>query len=224
MGAGNEKTEGAKGNNFNYQFRHLQALGLLVDQLTAIEGNTDGLEGTLSQMLAAMQAGKDFEAAFVRDADEDVWLEIRTLDEDSGIWSISYFLPGSTTPHQLQPGDPSGPLAPLIYESQGSVLASILAEIINVKTEIQQLVSDNQAYNTGVITPTVLAPGLPYSTSGNEFSVTVIVTAGTVTINGATIPIGTTLKFEGSSSSETIDAFTIADGTGGAILLILLSK
>lgn len=137
MSKGDLKTQGLKGNNFPYQFNVLQLLGMIVgntDQvealLQAIEDNTDGVEGLLAQILAAVQSDKDFEASFVKDANGQVWLEVRTLDIDTGIWTISYFLPGDLTPHQLQPGDPAGPLGPLTYESPASILALILAELV----------------------------------------------------------------------------------------------
>ena len=137
MSKGDLKTQGLKGNNFPYQFNVLQLLGMIVgntDQvealLQAIEDNTDGVEGLLSQILAAVQTDKDFETSFVKDANGQVWLEVRTLDIDTGVWTISYFLPGDLTPHQLQPGDPAGPLGPLTYESPASLLALILAELV----------------------------------------------------------------------------------------------
>lgn len=137
MSKGDLKTQGLKGNNFPYQFNVLQLLGMIVgntDQvealLQAIEDNTDGVEGLLSQILAAVQTDKDFETSFVKDANGQVWLEVRTLDIDTGVWTISYFLPGDLTPHQLQPGDPAGPLGPLTYESPASILALILAELV----------------------------------------------------------------------------------------------
>jgi hypothetical protein len=137
MSKGDLKTQGLKGNNFPYQFNVLQLLGMIVgntDQvealLQAIEDNTDGIEGLLSQILASVQSDKDFEASFVKDANGQVWLEIRTLDLDTNVWSIAYYMPGDLTPHQLQPGDPAGPLGPLTYESPASLLALILAELV----------------------------------------------------------------------------------------------
>lgn len=137
MSKGDLKTQGLKGNNFPYQFNVLQLLGMIVgntDQvealLQAIENNTDGIEGLLSQILASVQSDKDFEASFVKDANGQVWLEIRTLDLDTNVWTIAYYMPGDLTPHQLQPGDPAGPLGPLTYESPASLLALILAELV----------------------------------------------------------------------------------------------
>jgi hypothetical protein len=137
MSVGNKKNSGNKGNNFPWQYKVLLGLQGIADNtdlveslLQQIENNTDGVEGLLGQILTAVQSDKDFEASFAKDANDVVWLEVRTLDLDTNIWSIAYHLPGDLTAHQLQPGDPAGPLGPLTYESPASLLALILAEMV----------------------------------------------------------------------------------------------
>jgi hypothetical protein len=77
---------------------------------------------SLTQILATLQLDKDFEAFFVKDALDVIWLEVRTLDIDTGAWTILYYLPGSTVPGL--------PTLPVIYESPNAMLALILAELI----------------------------------------------------------------------------------------------
>ena len=77
-------------------------------------------------------------------------------------------------------------------------------------------------YNTGVITPNVLTPALPFNTSGTENSVTIIVTTGTVGINGATLPVGT-YPFK-CGSNETLEAMTVSNVAAGAIIVLTTIK
>lgn len=192
MSAGNLKTEGLKGNNFPYQFKVLQILGMVANNtdqvealLQAIEDNTDGVEGLLSQILAAVQSDKDFEASFIKDANGVIWLEVRTLDLDTNTWIIKYYAPGDLTAHDLQPGDPAGPLGPVVYESPASVLALILAELLDqgltldgIKTQ-----TDFLTFSTGA-----LNVALPSGIQSSRYVLTtgtapVIVIAGSYELN-----------------------------------------
>jgi hypothetical protein len=52
MSIGNLKTDGNKGNNFPYQFRVLQGLQNIFDQLIAINADTTGIEAILTSIAA----------------------------------------------------------------------------------------------------------------------------------------------------------------------------
>lgn len=130
MSAGDLNTPNGKKNNFHYQFNVLRLLGAIegnTDQVEAIlqdiDNNTDGIEPLLSQILATLQLGSDYEAFFVDDANGVTWLEVRIYNPDTGTWDpITYYLPGSLTP--------GTPAAPVTYVSPGSLLAQILAELV----------------------------------------------------------------------------------------------
>lgn len=130
MSAGDLNTPNGKKNNFHYQFNVLRLLGAIqgnTDQVEAIlqdiDNNTDGIEPLLSQILATLQSGADYEAFFVDDANGVTWLEVRIYNPDTGTWDpITYYSPGSLTP--------GTPTAPLTYVSPGTLLAQILAELV----------------------------------------------------------------------------------------------
>lgn len=216
MSAGNLKDYGGKGNNFPFQFNLLQLIGAvsastnqLQPLLQDIDNNTDGIEPLLTQILASLQAGKDYEVFFVRDGNDEAWLEVRTLDETSGAWTIEYFAPGDLTPHQLD--DPGGPLSPVIYESSFSILSNILSSLTQIINNQVGLVA------TGIQNIT-----LPYSIPGNVYNSFTIITSGSVSIDSVTVPPGTYTYSCGSN--EKLTGKALADVSGGSVILLTTAK
>lgn len=82
------------------------------------------VSATLTQILTTLQAFTEYEASFVKDANGDVFLEVRVWDQDSGTWSTtpSYYAPNSNAVVT--------PVAPISYLDPSSALAAILAELI----------------------------------------------------------------------------------------------
>lgn len=82
------------------------------------------VSATLTQILTTLQAFTEYEASFVKDANGDVFLEVRVWDQDTGTWS--------TTPEYYAPNSNVAvvPVAPITYLDPSSALAAILAELI----------------------------------------------------------------------------------------------
>jgi hypothetical protein len=116
----------------------------MVDQLIAINGNTDEVEFLLTSILTTLQDSTEYEAKFVLDTcDSDkVYLEVRVWNPDTSTWGpITYYLPGSDTPVV-----PVGAGTPgcLIYTDPSGVLGLILAEL-QLQTPILTSINANVA-------------------------------------------------------------------------------
>jgi hypothetical protein len=83
---------------------------------------------------------------------------------------------------------------------------------------LQEIVDQNY----GSVSPNVLTPGLPWTSTGTEYAITLIVTAGTVSIQGATVPVGE-YSFK-CGSNETLDTINVTDVSGGAIIVLTQIK
>jgi hypothetical protein len=126
MSIGNLKTEGNKGNNFPWQLKMLIGQQCACDALNEIADNTDTVEPLLTQILAAIQQGTDYEAALVVDANDVTWLEIRVWNGVTFDPPV-YYLAGSNT---------SGiPLAPITYINPNTYLAQIVSNTTGLATE-----------------------------------------------------------------------------------------
>lgn len=88
---------------------------------------------------------------------------------------------------------------------------------------IQDLIDQNTDYSTGIVVPNAITPGLPWSSVGNENSITIIVTAGSVAIQGATVTSGISCSFV-AGSNETLDTINVTDVSGGSVLVLTTSK
>mgnify|MGYP003352227331 CR=1 FL=1 len=121
MSVGNLKTYGNKGNNFPYQLRNLQ---LLAD-IAASGGASNAL---LTQILTAIQAGQEYEAALVVDAANVTWLEVRVWNTVSHTFDPPiYYAPGNNTT--------GTPTAPITYINPNTYLASIVSNTTGLALE-----------------------------------------------------------------------------------------
>ena len=108
MSIGNLKDYGNKGNNFPWQLKMLIGQQCACDNLVDINTNTVNVDSLLNQILAAIQAGTEYEAALVLDAAGVTWLEIRIYNAGTGTFDPPvYYLAGSNIP--------GIPLAPITY-------------------------------------------------------------------------------------------------------------
>lgn len=95
----------------------------------ATEATLKNIEGLSSLILAAIQAGTEYEAALVVDAADVTWLEIRVYNQSTGTFdSPVYYQAGSNAP--------GTPTAPITYINPNSYLAQIVSNTTGLATEI----------------------------------------------------------------------------------------
>ena len=95
----------------------------------ATETTLKSVEGLSSLILAAIQAGTEYEAALVIDASDVTWLEIRVYNSDSGTFDPPvYYLAGSNTPGL--------PALPITYINPNTYLAQIVSNTTGLATEV----------------------------------------------------------------------------------------
>lgn len=174
----------------NWQYNLLRGIQAMVN-------NTDTVENILSSILATLGATKDYEAKFVVDSNNVVWLEVRNRDELSGTWStVEYYAPGSNTP-----GTPS---APIVYTDPTSLLTNLYT--VSSSTRLPGFIRTSAA-------GTVAQAPLSVSVAN------VGVANGSVL--GSTIKVGEVLNFDAGGLSNKYGAGTFSyDGSGTELLII----
>jgi hypothetical protein len=128
MGLGNQGGGGNSGNkrsNHNNEHRQLLSLGAIA--AAAAGGAT---EATLQLVLAAINAGSDFEARLVQDSDVPpvTWLEVRVWNDVLKTWDPPVYYPAGSN----IAGTPTGAVT---YLNNTSVLALIEANTATNATE-----------------------------------------------------------------------------------------
>lgn len=124
LGNGNGKT-GNKRSNHGIDHRTL----LLLGQLSTTLGSGGATESTLQAVLAALNAGSEFEAKLVEDNVGVTWLEVRTYDIVSGTLNPPvYYLAGSPTT--------GSPALPISYLNFGSLLTTIATETTGINSKL----------------------------------------------------------------------------------------
>jgi hypothetical protein len=119
MSVGNLKTYGGKGTNMPWQLKMLYGQECTCDNLVDINNNTVNVDSLLNQILTAIQAGTEYEAALVIDANDVTWLEIRIYNAGTGTFDPPvYYLAGTNTP--------GTPVAPITYINPNTYLAQIV--------------------------------------------------------------------------------------------------
>jgi hypothetical protein len=201
MSIGNLKDSGNQGNNFPWQLKMLLGQDCACNALQDIVDNTDDVESYLAQILAAIQAGTDYEAALVLDAANVTWLEVRIYNSSTGTFDPPvYYQAGSNTP--------GTPTAPITYINPNTYLAQLVSNTTSV-VRTPNLV---RATSAGTIAPLVY-----------DFSVSNVGSANG-TILGGTIKPGETLNFAAGALGNYYTASSIAyDGTGTELVIIFNS-
>lgn len=129
------------GLNANWQLNMLKGLHCNCENLKEIAANTDDVEkllidadALLTQILATLQDGQDFEASLVVDANNVTWLEVRIYNPDTQTFDAPiYFAAGTNVP-----GTPTGALT---YINPNVYLAQIVSNTTSISLEAtQQLV------------------------------------------------------------------------------------
>ena len=197
MSIGNLKDYGNKGNNFPWQLKMLIGQQCACDNLVDINTNTVNVDSLLNQILTAIQAGTEYEAALVIDANDVTWLEIRIYNAGTGTFDPPvYYLAGTNTP--------GTPVAPITY--------------INPNTYLAQIVSNTSAVSR---TPVYFRT----TTSGTIAAVTYSFSIANVgsangTFLGDPIKPGESVNFgaDGINNSYAASTFTF-DGTGTELLI-----
>lgn len=94
----------------------------LLVRLNSIAPNTIATEATLQAVLNTLQAFTEYEAKFVVDANNEVFLEVRVWNEDTSTWASAptYYRVGENTPAS------PAPVAPVTYLDSATALQSII--------------------------------------------------------------------------------------------------
>jgi hypothetical protein len=198
MSVGNLKTYGGKGTNMPWQLKMLLGQECACDNLTDITTNTGTANALLNQILAAIQAGADYEASLIVDANDVTWLEVRIYNPDTGTFDPPvYFQAGSNTP--------GTPVAPITYINPNSYLATLVTNT----TSVQRTPNFIRSTGSGAIAV------VTYSASVSNVGL------GNGIILGGTIKPGETLNFDAGSLSNfyAANAFTY-NGTGTELIII----
>jgi hypothetical protein len=197
MSVGNLKTYGGKGTNMPWQLKMLYGQECACDNLIDINTNTVNVDSLLNQILAAIQAGTEYEAALVLDAAGVTWLEIRIYNAGTGTFDPPvYYLAGTNTP--------GIPLAPLTY--------------INPNTYLAQIVGNTSAVSR---TPNYIRTSAVGTVAPITYSLSIAnVGSANGTFLGATIKPGESVNFgaDGINNSYPASTFTF-DGTGTELLI-----
>lgn len=198
MSVGNLKTYGGKGTNMPWQLKMLWGQESAADSLADINTNTSNVDSLLNQILTAIQAGTEYEAALVVDANNITWLEIRIYNAATGTFDPPvYYLAGTNTP--------GTPVAPITYINPNSYLATLVTNT----TSVQRTPNLIRATGAGTIAP------ITYDFSVSNVGV------GNGTILGGTIKPGETLNFAAGALGNFYTAGSVSyDGTGTELVII----
>ena len=199
MSIGNLKDSGNQGNNMPWQWKMLLGQQGALDELIAINANTDQVEGLLNQILAAILTGQDYEAMLVVDAANVTWLEVRIYNPDTGTFDPPVFF----APNTNVPGTPTFPVT-----------------YINPNTYLAQIVSNT----TGLATQTTLAAINSKLVNGNDIGdVTVNNGAGASAVNiqdgGNSITVDGTVDL-GATTLSALENITVQNGAGASAVNI----
>ena len=222
MSIGNTKEYGNKGNNFPFQLKSLQGLQCACDQLQAINGNTDQVEGLLTLISNLLQNGQDYESTIVEDANGDLWLEVRVWNGTSFDPPV-YYAAGTSTP--------GTPVAPLTYINSATYLAQIVSNTTGIATEATLAdVETNTADTVIKLTAQTRVPniiritGTAATISDDIFSISFSnVGTANATINTEILKPGETINFDAGVLNNYYPASSFAYNTttAGAELLII---
>ena len=199
MSVGNLKTYGGKGTNMPWQLKMLIGQESVVNAIAGIPGGGGGPATNiiLTQILAAIQAGTEYEAALVIDANDVTWLEIRIYNTGTGTFDPPvYYLAGTNTP--------GTPVAPITY--------------INPNTYLAQIASNTTAVGR---TPNYIRTSVAGTVAPITYSLSIAnVGSANGTFLGATIKPGESVNFgaDGINNSYAASTFTY-DGTGTELLI-----
>ena len=197
MSVGNLKTYGGKGTNMPWQLKMLYGQECTCDNLVDINNNTVNVDSLLNQILTAIQAGTEYEAALVIDANDVTWLEIRIYNAGTGTFDPPvYYLAGTNTP--------GTPVAPITYINPNTYLAQIVTNT--------SAVSRTPVYFRTTTSGTIAAVTYSFSIAN--------VGTGNGTFLGDTIKPGESVNFgaDGINNSYAASTFTF-DGTGTELLI-----
>jgi hypothetical protein len=223
MSIGNTKDYGNKGNNFPYQLKSLQGLQCACDQLQAINGNTDQVEGLLTLISNLLQNGQDYESTIVEDANGDLWLEVRIWNGTSFDPPV-YYAAGTSTP--------GTPVAPLTYINSSTYLAQIVSNTTDISleatqqdvlSEVQNISSNTSGINLEVTQQDILSAVNNINlNTGDVATETTLVTVSdnVVSINAkltAAVRVPNILRVSGVTGTITDDLFSVSfSNTGNA--------
>jgi hypothetical protein len=221
MSVGNLKTYGGKGTNMPWQLKMLYGQECTCDNLVDINNNTVNVDSLLNQILTAIQAGTEYEAALVIDANDVTWLEIRIYNAGTGTFDPPvYYLAGTNTP--------GTPLAPITYINPNTYLAQIVTNTTGLATETTLSNIDINLSQINLNTSAVSRTPVYFrtTTSGTIAAVTYsfsIANVGTAagTVDGYSLPAGVTINYD-PGLNNTIQGLSF-DATGTIFIITYIS-
>jgi hypothetical protein len=167
----------------------------------ATEVTLKSVETLSSLILAAIQAGTEYEEALVLDDADVTWLEVRIYNQSTGSFDTpSYYLAGSNTP--------GTPTFPITYINPNSYLAQIVSNTADISTIATNTAPANR-------TPGILSSTGAGATPSPVYSLSIANVGGADgVVNGVTIPAGVTISFDGGGLNNTLDPMSYnASGT-----------
>lgn len=155
--------------------------------------STSGGSGTLTSILASLQAGREFESRLVKDNAGVLWNEIRFMDTDTGVFTVQ---------HLDASGTAGSPSLPVTFVDSTATLASILTK----NTEIETTANAIETLNTSILADTAAIDTATAAINTN--TATLGVTANTAFMVRGTGSVTVT------DSVKSISAYNAGGGTG----------
>jgi hypothetical protein len=130
MGLGNNSmgaNSGNRGSNFNYEFRSLQLLSQIVNNVSGSVGGA-ATEATLQSVLNTLNSNKDVEILLIKDTgnSDKIVQQIKKYDQGTGTWNTTY---------EEADGTPYIPVGPLVYLDISSILNLLLNELLTLNSK-----------------------------------------------------------------------------------------
>ena len=172
----------------------------LLVRLNSIAPNTIATEATLQAVLNTLQAFTEYEAKFVIDANNEIFLEVRVWNEDTSTWASAptYYRVGENTPAS------PAPVAPISYLDASSVLQSI--------THAED--SPHVSGDKGVFALTVRNDANAAMTSANgDYSPIAVNDKGAVAIQDG----GNSITVDGGTGVQRTPTFARPTGSNGTV-------
>lgn len=166
-------------------------------------------ESTLQAVLTTLQAFTEYEAKFVLDANNEVFLEVRVWNEDTGTWAgtPTYYRPGQTTPAS------PAPVAPIVYADNAPILANILTEIqsITYAEDTPHVSGGNGVFVLGVRNDL----GVVMTSNDGDYSPIAVTDKGAVKVDAAiSFPSSLDVNVFDGSGTNPITSTTVGPVTG----------
>lgn len=243
MSIGNLKNTGNQGNNWPWQYKVLQGLQCICDELKEININTDDIETLLQDIIDQLVAGLNVTvvngagaaAVNIQDGGNIITVDATDLDirnlvfandkVDVGGSVIALNAATLTALENITVQNPGGASAVNIQDGGNSIttdtlqLPAVLGQT-NMAGSVSVTLANNQL---GVVrTPTILRTSASSSVAAGTFSMS-FASVGTAnaTVGGTILQPGETINFDAGAINNTLGAVVYDSSAVGAELLII---